>query len=419
MTFTRSVSTGNYGPCKFIVDGTTTANGTHSTIAAALTSASSGDTIFIRSGTYTENLTLKAGVNLVAFDTDALTPNVKIVGKATFSAAGTCSISGIRLQTNSDFAIAVTDSNGSTLRLSNCWISCSNNTGISTTGTAICVLWSCIASIETTGIGLYSSSSSGSINIYNSLIQNSGNSVTASSNSAGAVTFINSCANIVFSTSSTGTFTAQNSQIDVVALNTTSFTSAGTGSSGLLNCYLTSGTASAVSVGAGTTVTMSECSVSSSNTNAITGAGTVIFGDITFVGTSSLINTTTQTRRNTAIGLEAAWTPTDASGAGLTFSTATGSYIRIGNLVIASCIVVYPATVDGSAAIIGGLPFTPVTGNQYRAGTVTYTSVGTLARALTTSGTAQFQLYTATATNITNAVMTLSTNFFQIIYQAV
>jgi len=118
-----------------------------------------------------------------------------------------------------------------------------------------------------------------------------------------------------------------------------------------------------------------------------------------------------------AISSEAAWTPTDASGAGLTFSTATGSYIRIGTLVIATCIVIYPATADASAAIIGGLPFTPVTGNQYRAGTVTYTSVGTLARALTTSGTAQFQLYTATATNVTNATMTLSTNFFQIIYQ--
>jgi pectin methylesterase-like acyl-CoA thioesterase len=65
MTFTHALSTNNYGPAKFIVSSSA-ANGTHTTIAAALTSASTGDTIFIRPGTYTENLTLKAGVNLTA-----------------------------------------------------------------------------------------------------------------------------------------------------------------------------------------------------------------------------------------------------------------------------------------------------------------------------------------------------------------
>ena len=116
MTFTHALSTNNYGPAKFIVDASA-ANGTHTTIAAALTSASSGDTIFIRPGTYTENLTLKAGVNLCAFDCDDLTPNVTISGKATFTAAGTVTISGIRLQTNSDFLLAVTGSAASIVHL--------------------------------------------------------------------------------------------------------------------------------------------------------------------------------------------------------------------------------------------------------------------------------------------------------------
>ena len=46
MTFTHALSTNNYGPAKFIVDALV-ANGTHTTIASALTSASSGDTIFL------------------------------------------------------------------------------------------------------------------------------------------------------------------------------------------------------------------------------------------------------------------------------------------------------------------------------------------------------------------------------------
>jgi hypothetical protein len=44
------------------------------------------------------------------------------------------------------------------------------------------------------------------------------------------------------------------------------------------------------------------CEVSSSNTNAITGAGTVNFSNVTFVSTSSVVNTTTQASTYTNIG---------------------------------------------------------------------------------------------------------------------
>ena len=93
-------ATNRFATAKFIVDPTL-GDGTHQTIAAALTAASSGDTIFIKPGTYTEDLTLKAGVNLAAYVGDGDTPNVEIVGKATATFAGTCSISGIRLTTGS------------------------------------------------------------------------------------------------------------------------------------------------------------------------------------------------------------------------------------------------------------------------------------------------------------------------------
>jgi hypothetical protein len=53
------------------------------------------------------------------------------------------------------------------------------------------------------------------------------------------------------------------------------------------------------------------------------------------------------------------WTPTDNSGAGLTFAQANGTYIRIGRFVVCLYSVAYPATASGSQAILGGLPFTP------------------------------------------------------------
>src|ERR1043166_1875682 len=120
------VSTNTFTTAKWIVSATAS-DGTHTTIATALTSASSGDTIFIRPGTYTENLTLKAGVNIAAFICDGYTPNVTISGTLTLTTAGTVSISGIRLQTNSAAVLAVTGSAASNVFLINCYLNLTNN----------------------------------------------------------------------------------------------------------------------------------------------------------------------------------------------------------------------------------------------------------------------------------------------------
>ena len=55
---------------------------------------------------------------------------------------------------------------------------------------------------------------------------------------------------------------------------------------------------------------------------------------------------------------EGTWTPNDASGAGLTFTTPSGNYVKIGKFVQFTAFLVYPATADVSNAKIGGLPFT-------------------------------------------------------------
>lgn len=293
------LSTNTFGCAKWVVSSDAT-QGTHTTIANALTSASSGDTIFIRPGTYTENLTLKSGVNLCAYVCDSSlngTGNVIISGKLSFSSAGSVTISGIQLQTNSDNFLAVTGSAASIVNLNQCYLNCSNNTGISFTSSsssAIIYANNCTGNLGTTGIAYHSSSSAGTLRYEYCNLFNSGASTTASSNSAGSVLFKFSRMTGAFSTSSTGSMEIDQSFINTSAINTASLTTAGTGSvTSNLSLY-SSGTASAISVGSGTTVILTNSTVSSNNTNAITGAGTINYNNLVCGGSSSTINTTTQ-----------------------------------------------------------------------------------------------------------------------------
>mgnify|MGYP003108525830 FL=1 len=72
-----------------------------------------------------------------------------------------------------------------------------------------------------------------------------------------------------------------------------------------------------------------------------------INGNLTVTGTFPGITQTVGT-----------WTPTDASGAGLTFSTAVGHYVLTGKICTIFGYTVWPSTSDGSQVAIGGLPAT-------------------------------------------------------------
>jgi hypothetical protein len=307
MTFTRALSTNNYGPAKFIVDGTTTANGTHSTIQAAITSASSGDTIFIRPGTYTEHLTLKVGVNLTAYGSDSSqngTGKVIISGTCTLTTAGTVTISGIQLQTNSAALLAVTGTLASVVNIDNCYLNCTNNTGItfsSSSASATINIKNSAGDLGTTGIAIFSDSSAGNLNIYDSDFTNSGASTTANTVSAGLATFRRVRFMNPVTTSSSGGATGVYTQINCNATNATALTHNGSDTtSTFIWCNLLSGTASAVSIGG--TLSLYQSAISSSNTNAITGAGSLNYGDLSFTSTSQTINTTTQGIAGTSKG---------------------------------------------------------------------------------------------------------------------
>ena len=57
---------------------------------------------------------------------------------------------------------------------------------------------------------------------------------------------------------------------------------------------------------------------------------------------------------------EGTWTPTDSSGASLTFAASGGRYQKVGNTVHVVFRVQYPSTSSGANGRIGGLPYTSV-----------------------------------------------------------
>jgi hypothetical protein len=292
----QAISTGTFCPSKWVVDSVA-GQGTHTTIASAIISASSGDTIVIRGGTYTENLTLKAGVGLAAWTGDEYTGNVTIVGKCSYSGAGIASITGITLQTNSDYFLEVTGSSGSTsINIENCYLYCTNNTGINfTTSAAGAVLniFKCQGDITTTGITYFSSSSTGSLRIMCSHLLNSGNSVTNSTSSAGQLQ-IRNCPVFAAPITTSGTAQFSGDSTFFNATNTTSLTLGGSGATRCINCRVDSGTGSAISCGSATPKVINTA-ISSTNTNAITGSGTLAYAGLEFWNTSNTMNTTTQT----------------------------------------------------------------------------------------------------------------------------
>jgi hypothetical protein len=305
----RNYSTAN----GFIVDKL--GNGDFKTIATALTAAVSGDTIFIRPGTYTENITLKAGVNLCAYEPSATLlapnaniPNVIINGTCTFSTAGIVGISGISLQTNSAAALIVAGSAASVVFLDKCFINASNSTGITFSSSSASSLISinyCGGDIGTTGIALFAHSAAGNIGIAYSEFSNSGASVTASTCSGTGSffpTYMYMESGITFSSSSTCIGNHCNFSMSA---NQTVITTSGTNTVTFEHTtFATNGAATAINIGATSTVALHYAFLSSSNASTISGTGTLEFTNLVFNSVASLAAglTLTETSMHTFIG---------------------------------------------------------------------------------------------------------------------
>lgn len=279
----------------------------YATIGAALLNASPNNYIFIKPGTYTEDLHITKSVVLVAFTAtgDFLwNGTTVIVGQMTIDANVNVGINGIDLRTSaSNNSIRVT--NQSSVVCQNCLIEPLTSTSFFINNSNANV------TLENCNCNLSSSSqvfnvSSGTLRIRNGSFNNGNQSSSSAStvSTGGFVQLIDTTLNFPITTSGSGVLYASNTSFgdfSVPNANLTWITTAGTGTSYLNGCSVSSGTASAVSIGAGTTVIMVHTDLNSSNTNVLTGAGTLNYALLSFSGSSSGHNVTTETPLPTLI----------------------------------------------------------------------------------------------------------------------
>ena len=150
------------------------------------------------------------------------------------------------------------------------------------------------------------------------------------------------------------------------------------------------------------------------NTQKVTFANSIGFGSnagITFNNSSALTNSTLNDYET------GTWTPVDGSGAGLSFSLASGQYTKIGNIVICTATLTYPSTANGNAASIGGLPFSSGATSPSYGGYTRYTNYTTLVTFPIGASASVFTIFAASGTQLTNANISTKRFDFVAIYQ--
>lgn len=295
-TFTHALSTNNYGSNKFIVSPNAY-EGTHTTIASAIAAASSFDTIIIRPGNYTENLTVDKHLSFYA-DTATfrdVVSTVTITGKITISTAVNASFSNIKFTTNSDY-ILVLSANGAAVTMLNCYINVTNNNAFNLSGNGSTNLYliSCSSFIADT----YALFTSTACTVFIKECYFADGTNVATNSIAGSLYIFNSKLSIPITIAQGGGIYCFSSNFGVnftpyinktwITINDTSVNSS------FIECSsFYSGTESAISINSGATLNMIQSSIHSSNANTLTGPGTLNCAFIAFIGSSSGRNVST------------------------------------------------------------------------------------------------------------------------------
>lgn len=289
---------------QWIVDKTGLYGGNKNSIQSAINSASSGDIIFVYPDTYTEDLTLKAGVNITSFGVGQFVL-VNVVGNHTFSQTGEVGLFGIRFEATSGSIFTLSGANNSRMRIYDCKIIPSNGAvGFNYTNSsafARAVLDKCFFDTSDATTKLFTHSGTKNL-IFLNCTSTNGNftgtlSTSASTISSGKVYIYNSDIAFPITSSGTGAVEIKNSSFSSTYNQTFNnikyLTLGGSGAQTIVDTYLDSGTAVSISVNSASTI--SNCTIKSSNASAIDGSSTISYNGINFSGSSSVISTTTQT----------------------------------------------------------------------------------------------------------------------------
>jgi len=296
-----SIASGDLHAARFIVSAGGSADGANYTTLpaayAAAVAATGNQTIFLQPGTYNiGTMALSPGINISAFDCDALTPSVVINGKMTANITGDCAFSGISFLNNSDNVLAISGSGASTFQFTECFIN------VSGTATAI------VNSNPSAGVRIFSSKgdisgtdtyfnfTAGGVILQDSFMFNNIESLTANIFDNASIDLESSTFDCpIVATNTGGDVSIKHSTM--IVLNGTCVTTSGGPNADLViyNSHIDSNNATAISIGAGSTMTIANTSVGSNATNAIDGAGILLYAPIAFTKSSSQVTTATQT----------------------------------------------------------------------------------------------------------------------------
>jgi len=298
----QRVSTNNFACAKWIVDASGVSSGaTHSTISGALADAVSGETIFVRPGVYTEDPTLKAGVNIASFPCDAETPNTTLVGTLSASFAGKCTLFGIRCQTNSSPILSVTGTDQTLVFFNNSFINATNNTAFVSTTTnnaSQIALFHCHGNLAATGISYYTIDN-GIMRFWFSRMANGGGSSTVSTSANNSAVTVKHCSfGIGVTTSDTSAIDFNNCDL----FGSSTFTINGTGTNEMHFCRVETGNQTCVSIGTGATLDATHNFFDTTATNVLAGAGTIRYAANAFGGSTTIDGALTQTALSIKVG---------------------------------------------------------------------------------------------------------------------
>jgi len=280
----------------FVVDQSATVGlrGTFTTIQAAITAASSGQNIFIRPGTYTEDLTLKDGVNLIGMSNSysAVAP-VIIRGKSTFT-TGIASIDNISFVTNSDYISAISGS--ALLSYYRCYFNILT-TGAFNLNSGRVNLVQCGSVSASGSTSMFTAINASTVSVFGSTLIGSSTTASTFANTS-SITVRNSTLQDSITTSNTAVFEAHNSSFGRTSSAVNGLTHNSTASGCLaFNCeFLSPGDTYNISIGTGATLTLANCTIHTDLASglAITGLGTLKYTGLSFAQTASTIDTTTQ-----------------------------------------------------------------------------------------------------------------------------
>ncbi len=343
--------------------------GTYTTVQAAITAASGagGGVVFIRPGTYTENLTLAVNVGLVAIAGGAESSIVKIDGNHTFSGNGTAHYLNVYFSATTG-----------------------NNFTISGAGTKNLYFRDCYLENTAANAIMFSSNPAGTANVYLSSCRTAAQVMAVLTANTyfeieGGIHVL-SGTNDSLSINNGSSIYAQGAKIQGSTLisidHATAIASA-------ISCFLQA-TGAVVDFTAAGTARLHECRIETNDAggNFSTGTGTLVYADLALTGTAvGIAGTITQT--------VSVWKPFCTSGTTGTAVRGTAAFNADDFNVSNGFVSLAPALIDGGPGITVGF----ASGN-YTINSVVFTDQAANTAVLSDSGsysTASVTLTTPTA----------------------